>query len=128
MITFTPELRQQWLDALRSGDFEQGKMQLVLGDEFHQQYCCLGVLGTLIGCARHGDNDMIAPDSDFTIHGTLVKEYDNGAVRSIIDGLDFGTQVRLAEMNDGNNDLPEHNFLEIADYIETNIPAVEVTK
>lgn len=30
---------QKWLDALRSGDYEQGKSALRSGD----QYCCLGV-------------------------------------------------------------------------------------
>lgn len=35
-----PEIKQLWVDALRSGDYEQGKGALVMGNK----YCCLGVL------------------------------------------------------------------------------------
>ena len=35
-----PEIKKQWTDALRSGEFEQGKDQLTNNGK----YCCLGVL------------------------------------------------------------------------------------
>lgn len=35
-----PEVKKQWLEALRSGEYKQGKEYLRNGD----QYCCLGVL------------------------------------------------------------------------------------
>ena len=36
-----PEVKQLWLDALRSGKYEQGKLMLRPTDN---SYCCLGVL------------------------------------------------------------------------------------
>ena len=42
-----PEIKAQWLTALRSGDYQQGQNYLRQGD----QYCCLGVLCDLYGKA-----------------------------------------------------------------------------
>lgn len=38
------ELRKKWIDALRSGDYEQGKGYL----RQHDYFCCLGVLCDLV--------------------------------------------------------------------------------
>ncbi len=35
-----PEIKQQWIAALKSGNYQQGKQALRNGDK----YCCLGVL------------------------------------------------------------------------------------
>lgn len=35
-----PEIKKQWVDALRSGDYKQGKNCL----RFENRFCCLGVL------------------------------------------------------------------------------------
>jgi len=35
-----PEIKQKWVDALRSGKYDQGSEKL----RSHQGYCCLGVL------------------------------------------------------------------------------------
>jgi hypothetical protein len=42
-----PDVKQAWLTALRSGDYQQGQGYLRQGD----QYCCLGVLCDLYGQA-----------------------------------------------------------------------------
>lgn len=42
-----PDIKAQWLTALRSGDYRQGQGYLRQGD----QYCCLGVLCDLYGKA-----------------------------------------------------------------------------
>jgi len=42
-----PDIKQAWLTALRSGDYQQGQGYLRQGD----QYCCLGVLCDLYGKA-----------------------------------------------------------------------------
>ena len=42
-----PDVKQAWLTALRSGDYQQGQGYLRQGD----QYCCLGVLCDLYGKA-----------------------------------------------------------------------------
>lgn len=37
-------IKQKWLDALRSGDYEQGKFWLRCGNKEDSNFCCLGVL------------------------------------------------------------------------------------
>lgn len=39
-----PEIKQQWISALRSGAFEQGRLNLKYDDGQGIKYCCLGVL------------------------------------------------------------------------------------
>lgn len=40
-MAMNPEIKQLWLDALRSGDYKQGTGQL---RDYNDNYCCLGVL------------------------------------------------------------------------------------
>lgn len=40
-----PEVKQLWIDALLSGEYQQGKMALKHGDD----YCCWGVLCDISG-------------------------------------------------------------------------------
>lgn len=50
-------LKKKWLDALRSGEYEQGSDQLVMTfmDE-QDKFCCLGVLADIMGdVEREGD-------------------------------------------------------------------------
>jgi hypothetical protein len=39
-----PEIKQQWIDALRSGEYQQGRLNLKYDQGEGTQYCCLGVL------------------------------------------------------------------------------------
>ena len=40
-----PEIKQKWINALRSGEYEQSsKGFLHTANEFNETYCCLGVL------------------------------------------------------------------------------------
>lgn len=105
----TPEIKQKWLDALRSGEFKQGFGKLK-GRNFKDEivYCCLGVLGCVtdfksscVGVLTSGEKER--PDD-------LIYEF-----------LPRETQADLYEMND-NKML---DFNKIANYIETNIPADE---
>ncbi len=41
-----PELKQKWLDALRSGKYKQGEGQL---RNVQDEFCCLGVLADIQG-------------------------------------------------------------------------------
>ncbi len=71
--------RQQWVDALRSGLYKQGKGRLCEQD----RYCCLGVLASIEGLL----------DSEGTVGGnaTLLPP----------EILPLYRQKLLAEMNDG---------------------------
>lgn len=51
------EIKQQWVDALRLGNYQQGAGELhsmrPLGfDEYDERFCCLGILGLL--CQQAG--------------------------------------------------------------------------
>jgi len=47
------EILKEWIDALRSGDYQQGEGQLCAYDEDEDEFfCCLGVLCEI--AARHG--------------------------------------------------------------------------
>src|SRR4051812_19674656 len=58
-----PEIKKQWVAALRSGEFKQGKAALRNGDTF----CCLGVLCELHRRANGGEWERNEED-DFLYH------------------------------------------------------------
>jgi hypothetical protein len=103
------EIRQRWLEALRSGKYDQGKSWLRQGDSF----CCLGVLCDLV-------------DPTGWRPGALVYSYSVADHTSILPGmtkvatgLDSAVDLdKLMSMNDNGQ-----SFAQIADWIEANIPA-----
>ena len=102
------EWKEKWIEALRSGEFKQGRRQLK-SDE--GDYCCLGVLATIAG---------YDPTSEETRHNW--EAYLNEDIQDQMD-LSYEIQTKLAEMNDGKlfRNIPQHSFLEIADWIEANL-------
>lgn len=96
-----PALKSKWVEALRSGEYEQGKHNFELGGKF----CCLGVL-----CKVAGKPTRLP-----------VKGENWDFVHNIIQ--DHGLMETLYEMNDGGYFIaPEQkSFREIADYIEANL-------
>jgi hypothetical protein len=88
------ELKQQWIDALRSGKYRQGRGALRSDDG---EYCALGVLADI---SPDGDLEKNAHDG---IEATLY--YEKGEVVPISDlaervGLDLRQTWRLIDMND----------------------------
>jgi hypothetical protein len=53
------ELKQKWVEALRSGKYKQGKQALRNKADC---YCCLGVLCELSGLGKWQDNELIDLD------------------------------------------------------------------
>ena len=45
MNKFTQEIKDKWLEALKSGDYKQGYGALVSNDDKETRHCCIGVLG-----------------------------------------------------------------------------------
>lgn len=128
----TPVTKQAWIDALRSGEFNQCTGALgKRADGGGINYCCLGVLATLAG-AEH----RIDPDDEMNI---LVFDFGDGAEDSgIIPGVirdtivsDLNLDQTMATGDPGREDdlmrvLSSKNdrgatFAEIADYLE-NLP------
>lgn len=99
--------KEKWLEALRSGNYEQGKGFLKNWDK----YCCLGVL-----CSIHPDT--VADGSGFVIKGER-GYHDTYLPDTIAEnlGLDENTLDNLVDMNDEEG----KTFSEIADWIEVNL-------
>ena len=89
------EIKRKWVEALRSGKYEQCKGHLRQNDAF----CCIGVLGAI----QHINFESLRLDTS-----RLPKHY--GA------GLEISKQMQLASMNDEGT-----SFVKIADYIEEHL-------
>lgn len=101
-------LKKQWLDALRSDDYEQGTGDFIQKETEYSTdngepekvevgYCCLGVLADVVGF----------PDGFINNNALLPPAYCDFL------GLPTDVQEDVAEMNDEG-----HTFEEIADYLE----------
>ena len=119
------EVKQQWMDALRSGDYKQGQNALrkQYPDE-DPQFCCLGVLCDL--AVKAGVVTAHAVDSVYTGYGEQentallpaeVREWSGvseaGEFKKSSDSLPFARDALTAY-----NDVLGKNFNEIADVIE----------
>lgn len=94
------ELKQRWVEALRSDKYKQGRKRL-RNPDYQDEFCCLGVLA-----------DLIDPEA---WHGHLwYTEYLGCETSLPLDILPRGVQNQLMLMND----RPSSSFTEIADYIE----------
>lgn len=101
-----PELKAEWVAALRSGNYRQGNHQLYRIDD--QSFCCLGVLCEVAKLERRGDtyyhttsqSDQFLPES--------FRE------KAKISNIAMRKLTRL-------NDKERMTFPQIADYIEENL-------
>ena len=96
----TQQLKDSWLEALRSGKYKQGRYTFRNGDK----YCCLGVLCMVL---KHPEWIKLVRDNY-----ALLRDYSK-LMRSETDSL--------AHMNDN----PDSTFAQIADYIEAHIDVSE---
>ena len=66
------EIKAQWVQALRSGEYEQGKsaLHIISGDGKHT-YCCLGVLCEL--AVKAGVAEVISTERSFIPGDSLVR-------------------------------------------------------
>jgi len=120
LLIMNPELKKKWVDALRSGEYKQGKSYLRSSDS----YCCLGVLADVI----IKETDQYYWRRDSTISKlvevySLINKMDEAVVGSgkfysaFYDEYLYSLeQDNLIKLNDGEN----LSFNEIADYIENN--------
>jgi hypothetical protein len=115
----TPEQlnnRKIWIEALRSGKYEQGRVFL----EKDNKFCCLGVLSKISNCERRksktyeGTYDYDGHSGsasgkakEFVGLRTQIGEFDK------IESTNFNS---LAELND----VERWSFDRIADFIESN--------
>lgn len=111
-----PEVKQMWLDALRSGEYKQGRGVLRTPDD---EYCCLGVL-----CDLHS---KVTREADWeNDEGWNYIQFDEEAPFAVMEwaGLDAQDPKVLGNpistYNDGweSRKIEPHSFEQIADLIE----------
>ncbi len=102
------EVKNRWIEALRSGEYKQGMAKLRTIDD---RFCCLGVLCDISNISTWINNGIFHSYA----YGGLAFE-----ILPIIVGewadLDEGSQQILMRLNDSGK-----SFIEIADYIEKNL-------
>ena len=110
------EVKKIWVEALRSGKYQQGRGKLKRSDDLKPTYCCLGVL-----CE-------VAYPNDANYHADLTVPTEETLKLAGLkyDGMDIKTFRKLWMMNDGHddnvhNDGKFYNFKEIANWIEENL-------
>jgi len=131
----TPVTKQKWIDALRSGEFNQctGALGKLDSETHTMSYCCMGVLATIAGVGHRlrvigsvegiklfDFDDKVSASGIIpkAFRSTLVSDLDlaqpiANLVKGGTDGADDLTHI-LSNMNDLGA-----TFNEIADYLET---------
>ncbi len=105
------EWKVMWVDALRSGEYDQARQKLRVKKEIGRKfgYCCLGVL-----CDIHPE---IRWDGDGWAEYKEVSEVSILPTNFLEDiGLEWKEMTDLTHMNDNG-----YSFDKIADYIEENL-------
>lgn len=119
-----PEIKEKWVAALRSGEYEQAngtlhKIEQKDGKEVHS-YCCLGVLCELavadgvVEPKRHLGRDVggYGPNAEVWFLPIPVREW--AGMDSGDPEVEYGEYVNLSSLNDVN----KLSFTEIADVID----------
>lgn len=117
-MAMKPEFKKVWVEALRSGEFEQGRGRLRNSEG---GYCCLGV--ACVAWSRALLPTIILedrPDLESQMKVTFEGSSNFITTPSSIDkavGLEATATNELILMNDEQG----KSFAEIADYIEANL-------
>lgn len=114
------ETRKKWVEALRSGEYKQGRRYLRnSGNEF----CCLGVLCDLIDPERWSSKPTYGPSNSERVYGYFDEGYENPNTAILPESLEDLVGINgvhyapdLMAMNDYGK-----NFREIADWIEEKL-------
>lgn len=105
------ELKQKWVEALRSGEYKQGRKAL---RDKGNCWCCLGVLCDVSGMGHWIEDKYF--DWDYAVGDQMRCDFLPPALGDKV-GLDSVAQTQLTRLNDEAG----MSFPEIADYIEKNL-------
>ena len=115
----TPEMKQAWLDDLKSGEYKHGKHYLGHKDRF----CCLGVLCRTIETKFPdllGDQFNVEEDPNGDVRVSIGDEsfwqYSLPSEMLQVVGLTHVSADTLMSLNDESN-----NYNSAIDYIERNL-------
>ena len=123
-----PEMKAKWVEALRSGEYKQGKGAL----RREGMFCCLGVLCDLHSketrTSWEGPSDESKADSyldEVSLLPKIVKSWAGieSPTELVVnyERMGFKTKESLWRLNDGPVDTPSLSFDKIAAFIETHI-------
>jgi hypothetical protein len=121
-------LFELWIESLKSGEYKQavGTLKCKSSEtRQHASYCCLGVLCTI--AETFGQPPL---DDKIYVHSNLTGLFNTGLLNAEIypEQLYLPQHNELAEyliyLNDGTENLKQHNFSEIANFLENNIDYV----
>lgn len=127
-MAMNPEIKAQWVAALRSGDYEQGAGNLCVVDSEgeHPEYCCLGVLehlrelsGAPVKVATDAFGVVSFDGEEQTLSRVTIEWSGIRDENPVVDYNDGYVTVEggtLADLNDGGM-----SFEEIADLIEAQL-------
>lgn len=120
---------KRWVEALRSGEFKQGRGTLCDGTFGDDKYCCLGVACELAAreglVTRQGSNVVrfIIEERSYTLY--LPPEVrDWLGLREFGGTFDIASEARKSLVNENDNGK---SFSEIADIIESEPPDLFVS-
>jgi hypothetical protein len=110
-----PQIKQKWVDALRSGDYQQGRNYLRTDNGF----CCLGVLCDLYGKENNVEWNLANNGHNYEFQD--MESYLPSSVRKWA-----GVEGCNPHINDGESTLVRLNdsgstFEQIADVIEEQL-------
>jgi hypothetical protein len=106
-----PTIKKQWLEALRSGKYQQGKGRLRMKHSGVDRFCCLGVLCDLLEPAGW----VLHPNNPEVFLSGIHEGYPQDKVRDKA-GIERDQCQTLAAMNDSGK-----SFEEIAQTIENTL-------
>ena len=106
-MSMRKEVKEKWLQALRSGEYKQGKNCLRADDKF----CCLGVL-----------TDIYAKEKNVEWRGNVFLGKKNVLPQSVATwaGI-FGAPKVAGVLLSAHNDRESSTFEEISNLIEENL-------
>lgn len=135
------QLRTKWVEALRSGDYEQSHNMLrKTYSDGSYGFCCLGVLCDVIDPDGWKQEDHYSlfnfkegSKSEYwvsatTLHESAAKRFNLDKICTFEvwqDGFNFDVKKRIDQALMDMNDMYEWTFGQIADWIEENIPTEE---
>jgi hypothetical protein len=126
-----PEVKRLFLDALRSGEYEQGRLKL---RTFDNKYCCLGVLTDL--AVKAGVVRWIESEYGWGIEEALPNGTSHVNTTDLSDKVMRWAGLEVETCRSGNiftgtnyqednlmhfNDQEDFNFAQIADVVEENV-------
>ncbi len=120
------EFKKKWVDALRSGEYQQGKGYLMYrgGSNKKDEYCCLGVACVIAGIEpeKLWKDDPDEGETLYELPCYLPKKYMNLLPDMLIDKQDE-IVTKLTYMNDAFDEWAnnQQSFEQIANWIERNM-------